>query len=465
MEQNPSKRIVRLGISFALVAAALGGARSASAEISIVKAGDWEVFSDGRISAFGSFARGDGFPVIEIVNGTDAMGNPTQLRTQPLGGGIDNNAALEIGPQVDAMGNSIPGRIESMRIRSGFTPGILGIGFRRKILRATALTGYFQFWSDIESPARRKYLPMPVDVRVGYVKMEGPWGSLTVGRQLTLFSRGAVEIDFLYGHGFALGNPVNLNDYGPTAGHIGTGVLGPGFAAGAVYATPSLAGLRLNLSVFDPVTLQGAYDRTEWARPEAEVTYDRSFGSVKLHLFANGAYQKVYRSGVADSGTTTTPTGQVLDNSSAAYGAGYGARVEVGALHVGVAGHYGQGLGLYYALETSDAAYSPSPASVLRKSDGYYLQTQLAFPKFDVNVGVGISRIYSLDGIDNVYDAATGTSRQSIIKYQLGMSAVFVYHITDSLHFDIDFFRAQFKWYLGEKQNVNFVNTGLTMVW
>jgi hypothetical protein len=52
-----------------------------------------------------------------------------------------------------------------------------------------------------------------------------------------------------------------------------------------------------------------------------------------------------------------------------------------------------------------------------------------------------------------------------LIKYQLGLSAAVVYHLSDNLHFDFDYFRASFAWQLGEKQNVNFFNSGLTATW
>jgi hypothetical protein len=48
--------------------------------------------------------------------------------------------------------------------------------------------------------------------------------------------------------------------------------------------------------------------------------------------------------------------------------------------------------------------------------------------------------------------------------------------VSPSLHLDIDYFRAQFAWsdvpasagapaYTGGKQNMNFINSGVTMVW
>src|SRR4029077_487184 len=198
--------------------------------------------------------------------------------------------------------------------------------------------------------------------------------------------------------------------------------------------TPKLAGVQLNISVFDPVALQGAWDRTKEPRPEAELTYDLAWGYTgKLHLFANGAYQRVYRIGEPDS------------TNEAAYGAGGGARVEGGPGHLGFAGHWGQGLGLSYALETTEAAYDASPLHRLRKSDGYYAQGQLALSKVDLNAGIGIARVAPLPATTEtvggvaVVIPADGTvdtngNRQSLIKYQLGVSAAIVYHVSPALH-------------------------------
>jgi predicted porin len=430
--------------------------RLAAAEVTLVNTQGWEIFTDGRLGGFVSYTKGDGYPVTKLDPVTM---NPIQT---PFGGGITANDDNPIG---DPTMPGLQPRLEDMRVRSGFLGNILGMGFRTTIGPRTRLTGYIQLWSDIESLGERKYVPMPVDVRQGYARVDGNWGSVSVGRQLTLFSRGAAEIDFLYGHGYALGWPAAGVQSGPGAGHVGTGVLGPGFAAGVIYVSPVFAGLQLNFGIFDPVALQGAWDRTKWVRPESELTFDRQLSSrAKLHVFVNGGYQKVYRINEPDS------------TSSSAYGAGYGARVEIGVFHLGVAGHYGQGLGLSYALETTEAAYDASPLHRLRKSDGYYAQAQVALTKVDINAGVGIARVTPLPattenigGMDVVIPAdgtpdASG-NRQSLIKYQLGMSAALVYHVSPALHLDIDYFRASFRWQLGEKQDVNFINTGMTVTW
>lgn len=431
--------------------------RDGNSEAAVEIGAGWEVFTDGRLGGFASYVRGDGFPLTAL----DAMGNPTQT---PVGGGIDANSAS---PIADPSMPNVQPRLESWRIRSGFVGNVLGIGVRYHI-GANVFTGYLQYWADVESESERKYTPMPIDQREGYARVEGKWGMVTVGRQLTLFSRGAVEIDFLYGHGYAVGFPTAVNSNGPSAGHIGTGVLGPGFAGGILYATPNAGGLQLNVSIFDPVVLQGAWDRTKWPRPEGELTFDHAWSAAKLHLFVNGAYQKVYRTGEPDS------------TSTAAYGGGAGGRVEVGPVHLGVAAHYGQGLGLFYALEATEAAYDASPLHRLRKSYGLYGQGQVSAGRFDFNLGCGISEVIPLGEESAVINTATGPmtitvpadgtadvngSRQSLIKYQLGVSGVVVYHVTPHLHVSADYFRANFAWQFGEKQNVNFASAGMTLTW
>ena len=109
-----------------------------------------------------------------------------------------------------------------------------------------------------------------------------------------------------------------------------------------------------------------------------------------------------------------------------AAGFGYGGRFELGPVRLGLAGHYGQGLGLNYALEVSDA--SIDPVGHLRKFDGYYAQSMLVLGKVDVSAGWGIARVF-LNPADNVAvpdpTDATMTRRiipHSVIKYQMGAS-------------------------------------------
>jgi len=294
-------------------------------------------------------------------------------------------------------------------------------------------------------------VPVVTDWREGYLEIEGPWGTFTGGRFTSLFSRGITETAFLYLHGYGVGfwGGSGLYNPGPTAGLIGFGVLAAFFSPGVMYTTPNLSGFKVALGIFDPVSLPGSWDTTRAARPEAEATYDITSGSIKAHVFANGAYQKVYLNSKTDSDTVI--------------GAGYGARLEFGPVHLGGGGHYGKGLGLYYALEGGNAAaaggWNPTPD--LRTIDGYSLFAQYAPGAFDINLGYGVSRVHQLD-IDKVI---TSAHNESLIKTQTGLAAAFVYHATENIHLDLDVLNAKFAWYGGEKQSVNYVNTGVTMTW
>jgi len=423
----------------------LASADLARGETSLVKSADgWEVYSTGRVGAFVEVLQGQGIP----KSYADINGMQTQVHPVTVGG-----ISVVSDPTTGPDGQQANGPILSSRVRSGFLGNVLGFGLRRHITESTTVSAHVALWSTAETDSRRTFLKNIPDIREGYLKIDGPGGTLVAGRALSLFSRGATEIDFLYGHGYAVGNPAGFDTYGPSAGHIGYGIIANVFVAGVSYATPNLGGLQLTAGVYDPGTLVGlTWDRTKLARPEAELTYDVKMGAAaKLHLFVNGAFQKVYKTGSNDSNEV--------------YGAGAGARVEVGIVHLGVAGHYGQGLGRFYFLSGDDTVLAADGA--LRKFDGAYAQSQFILGRFDLNFGWGITRVYqsSADVDPARFDSTTMMPTASLLKYQMGASAVLVHHFTENLHGAIDYFRSDTKWWLGESQVVNSFNAGMTLTW
>jgi hypothetical protein len=208
----------------------------------------------------------------------------------------------------------------------------------------------------------------------------------------------------------------------------------------------------LTAGYYDPARFVGLFwDRTELGRPEAEATYDHALGNLGLiHLFANGAYQKVYATGSA--------------RSDSVWGVGWGGRLEVSFLRLGIAGHYGQGLGFDYAFDGSNAVVELVNTQALRKFDGYYAQLMAVLGRIDVSLGAGVTRVHEVPA-DVVPDPNTGMVSTSVLKQRVGIGAGVVYHLSDSLHYDIDYFRADAEWWLGETQVVNTINTGLTLTW
>jgi hypothetical protein len=249
-----------------------------------------------------------------------------------------------------------------------------------------------------------------------------------------------------------VGLPTKIDSTGPTNGMVGFGVLGSGFGPAFIYGTPVLGGFQLNVGLFDPATMSaGRLTRTKLPRAEAEATFERTFGSKgKFVLFANGAYQKVYQPGDCVESPATGPCNQTIQ------GVGYGGRLEVGPFHLGLAGHYGKGLGLNYALEQSLQAIDT--LSYLRTFDGYYAQTQVVLGKFDVFAGAGITRLFLTD-VDKTLP------QYSNVKNQIGYNGGVVYNVSDNLHIDLEYMRAESNWYLGEKQVLNNFATGMTVNW
>ena len=251
----------------------------ARAEVTLAKLPDnWEVYTSGRMSAFAQVIEGYGVP-------------------QPLD---PNHALAQEGIPFDADSSdgtsNKSGHGLAFRVRSGFLPNILTVGIRRQITPNTMVNAQISVWSTIESQGQRTYQKNLPDVREGYVRVQWPFGTVLAGRALSLFGKGGTELDFMYGHGYAVGAPQGFNDQGPTAGHIGFGVLANIFAAGVVYSTPIFAGLQLNVGYYDPAVLVGQrYARAKLGRPEARATYDLKFSeNARLHAFVEGAFQKLY---------------------------------------------------------------------------------------------------------------------------------------------------------------------------
>jgi hypothetical protein len=428
-------------------------AKSASADVTLLKSdnGGWEFYTTGRVNAFLSYAHGDGMPVAPL----DPMTSAPLWQYKGAGGTGNGDSESRSDPIYGPDGMTVVGYtqgiIDTMRIRSGFVGNVLGFGLRRNFDAQTKVTAFISTWSIVESVARRKYYPDFGDVREGYMKIEGPWGSFLAGKALTLFNRGATEANFMYLHGYGLGYPGSISNSGPAAGMIGFGVLASTFSGGLVYATPSLAGIQLSAGVYDPAQLTGStWERTGAVRPEFELTVDEPLGTFgKVHGFFNGTIQKLYAKQAPD------------DPSETAKGIAYGARVEMGPVHLAAGGHRGVGLGLTFALEPSEATYNGS--AQLRDSDGYFLIGQLALGKVDLNAGYGRTRIKPLESDMAVSMGLYPTF--SLISTQTGIAGAFVYHATDWLHFDFDVMHADFKWTLGDRQQINFYNVGSTVTW
>jgi predicted porin len=416
----------KLAVIPAALAFGLFASGEARADVTIASADGWSVFTAGRVSAFFSYGQGDS--------------NPTARpgETLPDGAGLDPGDDTSPAPTPTGQGT-----FKSMRVRSGFIPNVFSMGLTRNLNDETTLKAFFSLWATVDTEGLRKTNPVFADAREGYLKVDGKrWGSVTAGKQLELFSRGAVQNDFLYHDGYALGFPGVIDTNGPTNGMIGFGVLAAFFSAGIMYATPTLAGFQLSVGLYDPTNIPGTYDQTRYGRVESELTYDLEMGWGRLHVFGNYGNQALYK---ANSNVEAT-----------AYGAGYGARFEAGPAHLGVAGHYGKGLGLDYAFQPSDVTVAEDDS--LRTFEGYSVLGQVVAGPFDINLGWGLSRALPL-----AEDIAPGANVS--LPTQQAVSGGVVWHASNQFHFDVDYIHVWVSYSLGEKQVMDFINSGPTVTW
>jgi len=107
-------------------------------------------------------------------------------------------------------------------------------------------------------------------------------------------------------------------------------------------------------------------------------------------------------------------------------------------------------------LENSYAAADAD--SRLRWSDGYYVQSQVVLRKFDLFAGWGIVRMF-------LTDLDQKTPALSVLKHIMGINAGVVYNMTPNVHFDLEYFRAEATWFLGESRVLNCGAFGLTFNW
>lgn len=449
---------MRTGVLCGLVlGACLGWAAPAAAEVTFIEKDGFSFFTDGRINAFFSQGIGDDFP-----QPTDNPNGPSHTVVgsgQPFTAGYVSN-------QGDANG-----RYNGQRIRSGFLASILAFGMKGQISETTRIKAYVSLWGTAQTYARDRTQDVGrstskgFDVREGYLNVEGPWGGVTAGRQLGIFGRmGTAEIDFNYGHNYGLGLPC-VDDFYASCGHIGTGTLGPGFAAGFVYATPNLSGVKLQAGIFDPVRLLGVWERVPYPRPEGQLSYERVLSpTVMFKLAVEGMYQ--YMGILGDTRSTSV------------WGVSGGGRLEMGPVRLGLSAFRGKGLGDYVALQNSSSSFSTTTQE-LRSFSGLYAQSALVFGPSQISLGVGqvIDDQLASDKID---------PSTSGLKSQTGLSLGYYHNVTDHLALGVDYFRFQTDWWGApnsmvdpntgsivilpgvlkpEKQVINFFNAGATYHW
>jgi Gram-negative porin len=456
----------RAAVGLALTGALLFS-RTARAEVTLIEKDGWTFAADGRVNVFLSTGFGDGFPQAAPAPIDPASGLPTRPEYDIVGA-----TAGWTGWKAQTQEDT-ERKYFAMRNRSGFMGSVLGFSLKREVVPGTTAKGYIGLWTDVEATTRDKLGTLSTDVSQGFVSFDGYWGGLLLGRDLGLFGRMSTEIDFNYGHNYGLGLPCMDLGGNPGCGHVGTGVMGAGFGAGIVYTTPSLSGLTLKAGLYDPVRLLGAWYRAPILRPEGQLAFETKIGTKGMFkVGVEGLYQPL---------SNVSADGERLIETSV-WGVAGGARLELGPVRFGAAAFQGRGLGFYTALQNDPAVFElAQEEDNLRTFTGLYGQGALVFGPLQFSLGAGTA-------MSNQLPIDVTNPLLSNAKSQTGISAGVFYSISDSVVLGLDYFRFMVRWYGArnshytdpadtatlvidegviepERQDMNFVNAGLTYHW
>jgi hypothetical protein len=398
-------------------------ARESLAEVPLVTdAKGWSLTLDGRLNTFFSFASGQKLPVSANYEGVYDYANSS-----------DN--------------------IVKTRVRSGFVENVLGFTLKKQLNPNTLVTARIGTWVGVAVSQSKTDTP-PLDARELYVKVEGPWGGVLAGRNLSLFGRGAILLDYDVVHAYGLGSPCAIQvAQGGACGFAGYGILFPAYNAGVVYNTPLAGGFQLSVGAFDPSTVTtAAYYLTPYPRFEGEASFEvpKYFKAT-----ASGQWQKI--------GQNAPP---FLKVDSA--GGSFSAEVTLGPVQFGGAAFAGQGLGIYQALE--DSPIFSDHTGIIRRQQGFLGVASLTLGGTKIGGGVGETQLKrtTLEGTGPL-DPSVSTQFPAS---QLGISIGVYQHIGDTFVLALEYFRSDITWQQElsaatmavntPSQHVDFVNAGIT---
>lgn len=338
------------------IAAAVGSALLASGLASpvgavVVVGGDngWEVSFDGSVN---------GFYVNQNTSALRAVALPNGRILTPSGTGVLSGSSSK----------------DTSRVMSGLLPSFFSFNARSPTVNGLTGSARISFAPSIQnanvkntaagtvnpaigaplgtSSTRFDVQGSTVDVREVFFNVDGGFGTLSVGRALSLYQRqNYLKSMTTYGVGVAAA-PGNG---GISMGSIGYGYLYPNYEARISYKTPDVHGIQVEVGMFDPSTV-GPFTKTPDPRLEAEATFATPFKGGSFNLWGGGLYQ----SAVAALGVLDPISGAATRGSVDVWGSHGGAQLQYQGFELMGSAYYGKGLGSNLMM----SSYNPSLGTV-----------------------------------------------------------------------------------------------------
>ena len=455
--------------AYVLISAAFAFAWSgaASAEVELAKAGGWIVSTDGRVNGFVSHVWGDD--------------RPEGLESLPW---VGFNETGDPG-QADA-----DGKLRRTRIRSGYVPSVLAFNLKKPKPGGLSVAARVEIGLQIAT-VDPVFVANPtwMDPRSVYLDLSGNWGSVRVGRDFRLFSRGNLFMNYELGHAYGVGFPCAYEKvFGGACGHVGFGTLWPDFTAQITYTTPNFGDVfQVSAGIFDPRTVP-TYSWTRVPLPrfegEAIAKYDFTPGW-GFKSWVNGAYQQVGIGYNVVDATTNEVIGRE-DAMQTAYGVGGGVIGYLGPVKAGFSGYMGRGMDAFEFLTFNPIFVSrdsglPNQEREFRPTRGFLAEASVTIGSTWVMGGYGMALLDRMDTDVPIEPRGPEDINQPpLLRSQTGISAG-VFHRIEQVVFGLDYFNAHYGFdpryvdpdptdavqgtYVDSEQNVHAVNAGATLEW
>lgn len=296
------------------------------------------------------------------------------------------------------------------RVRSGLLPAVLGVNIKAPTVRGLNMVARFGFYPHTQNDNIVKdQFSGQIDFREVFFKVDGKFGSVLVGKTLSLFLGKNILNDMTL-----LGVGAGTDGAGTTTlGRIGYGYVYPNFNSAVRYTTPDFNGLNMSLGVYDPAKFGPVYDhdndattatipfynRISIPRLEGEVSFARTVstrkGDVTVNTWLNGMWQRGKSNAYARTCNNANPPvcTPYIDEVNV-WGIGGGVVAGWKGISMEVTGYYGRGLGTILQFSTGgkrtgNSAIGPGDSgAALRKNFGYIAEVTYDFGQ---GTGMGVS--------------------------------------------------------------------------
>ena len=277
-------------------------------------------------------------------------------------------------------GGTVGDNTRVSRVRTGLLPAFFSFNVRSPEVAGLRGSARISFAPQIQNANTKNQFGSQVDLREVFFNVDGDFGTLSVGRTLSLFQRQNILNDMtLFGVGVNGGN--GADGGGTTLGRIGYGYVYPQFNARIAYKTPNINGFQLEVGIYDPSKICHAAGlcaaTTKLPRLETELSYALSYDYLSLLGWFGAMWQEAED---FDPANASEVNGEIT-----AWGVSGGLRVSYQGFSLTAAGYNGEALGSVLMLDTDSLDRYGNE----RENYGFYVQGSYAMGALTLGVSYG----------------------------------------------------------------------------